>query len=438
MSLAKFNIILIISLFMIFTTFVIISYTASTNNYITNINTNNISINMRMNSKDDHVSTTINDTNDDNASTINDAMDINATLNDTLSPMKGNYDNISIENKNSNIKIFQIGFNKCGTRSIYSFFKEINNITSMHAWIKLTKQMRKNYDTNTSLLTNVPDNILYCDFDTFATKDNMHDLMVYNKCLKSETFELRSTKCGYWFTMLDQQYKDSKFILNIRDVNLWIKSKFLCLYCVKRYGLYFIKSQNMGKRQFIFAMKYLWYQYICDVLHYFKERPNDLLIFDIEKDKPIEIINFLNGILEFKDGHDHDTLPRKHNTTNEVMAYSFFKNRANKKMEDKYQGLGNMRSKQFRRGSHQRIKMRGMNRAKSIWKTITNDNDIIFNENRNEKDVILNVCNKNRHDMIDWIFEDTFRHLEGIEKVNIWKFREKKKSGLRDHFMFGT
>lgn len=105
-------------------------------------------------------------------------------------------------------RIFQIGFNKSGTGSIHNFMLK-NDIPSIH-WGggKLSKAICKNYSNSEPLLNG---------FDDFLAFSDMEHV-------KEEGGYFYSAE--HFFKELDVQYPGSIFILNYRDCESWISSRF--------------------------------------------------------------------------------------------------------------------------------------------------------------------------------------------------------------------
>jgi hypothetical protein len=109
-------------------------------------------------------------------------------------------------------KIFQIGFNRCGTTSIYDFFKKscVNNLKCVH-WDNgnIAKTIFKNNNNGRPPLYN--SKYLLYDFigDMEANIDNK---IYYFAFLDS-------------YSLLDLHYPNSKFILNTRNKENWINSR---------------------------------------------------------------------------------------------------------------------------------------------------------------------------------------------------------------------
>lgn len=106
------------------------------------------------------------------------------------------------------MKIFLVGFNKCGTSSIHHYFVA-NGIRSVH-WDKgeLARRIFRNMTNGNSLLAG------YENFDAFT---DMEFLDRGGACYL-EAYKL--------FPYLAAEYPDAAFILNTRDREDWIRSRF--------------------------------------------------------------------------------------------------------------------------------------------------------------------------------------------------------------------
>ena len=177
------------------------------------------------------------------------------------------------------MKVFQIGFPKCGTTSIAKFFS-INGIPSI-SWKK--KQ----------------DSIFYSNL-----KAGIHPF----KGLEDYTVFTDSEFVRNEFSLLDHLYPNSKFIYNVRPLKKWLNSRLNGRYAGgvhpiealgnKTYREYYSISSN---DQFLQLCKYEWFYHRSRIERYFSgNNVSKLLIFDIEKDPAKKIVDFLP---EFKFTH---------------------------------------------------------------------------------------------------------------------------------------
>jgi len=157
-------------------------------------------------------------------------------------------------------KIFLIGFNRCGTRSFHRLFCDMG-LKSCHGRGENRKNIQK------------------------AAKEKKPILAYINSDLQCYG-DLRLWK---YFKELDKQYPNSKFILNTRNIENWIKSR------KKHYGAnYYNNDIYHGIVMDEKVWRNDWFRHNKNVKEYFKNRPQDLLIFDVEVNNFDKIANFFN------------------------------------------------------------------------------------------------------------------------------------------------
>ena len=162
-------------------------------------------------------------------------------------------------------KIFQIGFNKCGTHTIHSYF-EANGIKSIHRDDgRLAQQMFRNLSNGEDLLHG------YEQFDAFTDMEYI-DGQTY-----LEAYKL--------FPYLASQYPESVFILNTREPNAWIKSRF-------GHGggrlaqLHRAYYNVTSDQQLIELWRCDWNRHQSRVLDFFSGRSHRFFVCNIETDLP--------------------------------------------------------------------------------------------------------------------------------------------------------
>jgi hypothetical protein len=192
-------------------------------------------------------------------------------------------------------KIFQIGFNRCGTMSLADFFSgnclDQNRVVHWD-YGRLAHTMYKNLVNNKNLLDGGYEHKIYfSDMECF--------------------FKDKKTKIKEWgylykqYKLLDEQYPQSKFILNTRDVDNWVNSRMNWLiWHEDKWQSYGDAMMDVfgykSKEDMINFWRLDWYTHHIDVLNYFKTRPLDLLVYNIETDHSDKIINFFSSNLIFK------------------------------------------------------------------------------------------------------------------------------------------
>jgi hypothetical protein len=172
-------------------------------------------------------------------------------------------------------KIFQIGFNRCATQSLTGFFAD-NGILSIHntkhgeEGNPLANKMKANVNMERSILHGYEEYGFYSDME----------------CSRNSLFAYAE-----YYEQLDKQYPDSRFILNIRSVDSWISSR---ARLVKGQVIRWAKKQyNVKTKEEVFEKwREHYHTHVNNVKLYFKDRPTDLLVFDIEQDSISKLIKF--------------------------------------------------------------------------------------------------------------------------------------------------
>lgn len=182
-----------------------------------------------------------------------------------------------IPNKNK-YRIFQIGFNKCGTRTLFKFFQN-NGINSVHYDKGLIAGSMYRHSRRGEPIID----IRYRDVTLFADIENIYK---ENNPLYGQ----------YLFKEMDHQCHNSKFILNTRNKDNWLRSRIL--HENGKYLSIISTKLNISKRDVVKLWSDEWDQHHLEVIDYFRDRPNDLLIFNIERDPIEKLINFFNKELK--------------------------------------------------------------------------------------------------------------------------------------------
>jgi len=185
------------------------------------------------------------------------------------------------------MKIFQIGFNRCGTVSLWKYF-EAQQIKAVHwEYGNLARSMYCQIKRGGKLLQNYKDTVFFSDMES--------DLMI-------------DGKPGWlyahvdYYKLLDEQYPGSKFILNTRKVDDWLASR--SHFCMSPNGdkeeyLSCAKTIHNTDKEGVYALWHKqWNDHHKDVREHFKSRSQDLLIYDIDVDDSSKIVEFFRGTLE--------------------------------------------------------------------------------------------------------------------------------------------
>lgn len=188
------------------------------------------------------------------------------------------------------MRIFIIGFNKTATRTLHYFFKG-NGLNAIH-WDdgNLVEVFERNIKLGKKLL-----------FDGVTLNKEVNsdckyeDAIVFSDMTSYGSLIVKDPKDYY--KQLDKEYPNSKFILNIRDVDSWILSRLR--HITKNLGGMLERDMKFYKCDMDNSIKrwrLLHSEHTTDVISYFKNRPNDLLIYNIFKDNPQKIVDFFKDI----------------------------------------------------------------------------------------------------------------------------------------------
>jgi Sulfotransferase domain len=168
-------------------------------------------------------------------------------------------------NLGSAMKIFQIGFNRCGTRTIHNYFRA-NGVRSVH-WDqgRLARRIFANLANGDELLAG------YSYFDVFTDMEWIDGL---HYC---EAYKL--------FPYFAAEYPNSVFILNTRDREAWIRSRLL-----HRRGEYAARYKRYlgvaSDEKLADMWRAEWDRHHRRVTEFFQGKPYRFFVCRIESDLP--------------------------------------------------------------------------------------------------------------------------------------------------------
>jgi hypothetical protein len=191
--------------------------------------------------------------------------------------------------KTLGFKIFFIGFNKCGTRSLSECLRRAG-VNSVHGGLD-------GDGYHDEILRNVSHG--WPTLKGFDGHDAYLDIDAVRKC----------------FRELDRDYPGSKFVLNTRDMERWVRSRLnhdagaYIHFLNRKYDVELTWSEwaERWRRDFIVHEKL--------ATDHFANRPHDFLRFDVEKDRPRDLAAFLGldaAALPEELPREGETSPVKH------------------------------------------------------------------------------------------------------------------------------
>ena len=190
--------------------------------------------------------------------------------------------------------IFQIGFNKCGTSTIHKFFEK-NNIQAIHhgskKGSKVCANMFRQYKKNKPLFSEYVDQyVAFSDFGVYTSPNNATDILFLNNEYKESKNDQERT----WLQVIHKQYEEFQkiYILNIRDVNHWLKSRYIHHDLVKRARKSVKKkfNEDIDDIEVLRRWRSLWYQYYCHAIQFFQQNgiENQMIVLDIEENDSLQ------------------------------------------------------------------------------------------------------------------------------------------------------
>lgn len=176
-------------------------------------------------------------------------------------------------------RIFQIGFNRCGTRTLHQFFLK-SGINSVH-WEKgeIARKFLKRKELGQDPFKDYNGSII--SGNTFVSA--FTDMMDFDDGSAIEPYK----DYKYIFDF----YPDAFYILNVRPVDNWIKSR-LSHQQGNFYKNYLFVSSNQDK--IVEFWRKEWEEHLHGVDLFFKGKRANYLKFDIENDDPKVLCDFLN------------------------------------------------------------------------------------------------------------------------------------------------
>ena len=178
-----------------------------------------------------------------------------------------------------NPKIFQIGFNRCGTSSLYNFFLD-NNIRATH-WHggEIGLEIARNARIEQRLLGPYEDR-----FDAFTDMEEHH----------TQNFG------PHHFKQLHKEHPTGFFILNTRPVDKWVKSRFNLH--KGKFAQECSEALRLPPEQLEAFWIAEWHSHHQRVKEHFKDYTR-FLVFDIETDDGNVLRDFLSAEYDLDPAH---------------------------------------------------------------------------------------------------------------------------------------
>ena len=194
--------------------------------------------------------------------------------------------------RSMSLRLFQVGFNRCGTKSLHQVFVANGHRAAHWQGGRLAAAIEVARRRSEPLLSRAGTYAVYTDMELRSIPElrkKWFPRRVFRQLLRElEVDGVWTPIYAYkYFAQLDEQYPGSKFLLNTRDVNRWIESRFrfkddyrACIHGDEAHG---------STTELAACWEADWHAHHAAVQRHFAGRPDDLLVFNVEKD-PIEAL----------------------------------------------------------------------------------------------------------------------------------------------------
>ena len=179
--------------------------------------------------------------------------------------------------------VFQIGFNKCATRSLHHLFRKSGHKALHYHYGRLATAMDRRLKKGLAPVPARWANVTF--FSDMETIKGDKPIVEFADSFKD----------------LDRIYPNAIFVLNTRSQDRWIKSRLA--HGGGAYLKAYMKKHGQTKEQVITAWRRKWDKRHREVKRHFKGRPRKLLVYDIEKDRPEKIARFFKGRIDIDPLH---------------------------------------------------------------------------------------------------------------------------------------
>ena len=169
-------------------------------------------------------------------------------------------------------KIFQIGFHKCGTRTLHRFFED-HGIPTLH-WDegRLARSAHRRIRLGDDPFADYPENVFFSDMEFISAETHLE---IYKE-----------------FRYIYSYYPDAFYILNTRNRNDWMRSRAHHPLLIDYYKS-LLDTESADVVRSYWARE--WREHHADVRRFFDEVKGKLLVFDLDRHGGEELVSFLGG-----------------------------------------------------------------------------------------------------------------------------------------------
>jgi hypothetical protein len=164
-------------------------------------------------------------------------------------------------------RVVQIGFHRCGTRSLAKLFADSGyeaahwRVQRKNGKMNLARMLKKNIEAGCKPLHRLERYAFLSDLEC------LEDGKIWSGFLR--------------FREIDAAYPGTQFLLNTRDKADWLQSRLTH----RNYAQKFIAARGLsGIDECLAVWSADWDRHLADVRDYFRDRPADLVEFNIDTD----------------------------------------------------------------------------------------------------------------------------------------------------------
>ncbi len=170
-------------------------------------------------------------------------------------------------------RIFQIGFNKCGTGSLYRFFQRAGITATRYNRGQLADTLHRNIEEGRKPLAGA--------FDRYVALTDIHQLT------RARVIEGIS-----YFRQLHAYYPSAYFILNTRDKEGWLRARLA--HGDGAYARRYARALKLANEAAVVEhWSQDWDRHHQDVVDHFARHTGQLLVYDIKSGDPQALVDFL-------------------------------------------------------------------------------------------------------------------------------------------------
>ena len=172
-------------------------------------------------------------------------------------------------------RVVQIGFHKCGTRSLEQLFRgaghPVVKFKLRRPWRRSRNAgliMRQNLEAGRKIFAGMDDHVFYADLIYQTDSDSFEPIRYFREIMRD--------------------YPDTVLLLNVRDREDWIKSRLK--HSHGEFAQRVMRQRGIDSKEVLADLwRQEWDTHLAEVRAFMADRPEQLVEFDIDRD-PVEAL----------------------------------------------------------------------------------------------------------------------------------------------------